>query len=121
VASPSKTGPAFDSERARVSWSVAGAGGGATPAAVERALVRVSGTWTQCYRTALGLRGERVEGSGVLHLATDEAGNVIGARLRGFDAMPGVQSCIANAAHVRIDGVDTGAAWADVELSFRVE
>lgn len=98
-----------------------GAGGGATPGAVQRALSRHAPSWTQCYRGGLERRSERVEGSAVLHLTTDESGNVVGAQVRGFDAMPGVKSCIANAARVRIDGVDTGDAWAEVQLTFHAE
>jgi hypothetical protein len=82
---------------------------------------RVAGGWTQCYRSALIRRSERLEGTAVLHLTTDEAGNVVGAQVRGFDAMPGVKSCIAAGARVHIDGVDTGDAWADVQLNFRAE
>jgi hypothetical protein len=32
--------------------------------------------------------------------------------------MPGVKNCIASASRVKVDGVDTGDAWADVQLSF---
>jgi hypothetical protein len=53
-----------------------------------------------------------------MHVVTDESGNVVGAHLNGFDQMPGVKNCIANASHVKVDGVDTGDAWADVQLSF---
>jgi hypothetical protein len=56
-----------------------------------------------------------------MHLTTDESGNVVGARINGFDTMPGVKSCIVGEAHVHIDNVDTGDAWADVQLSFRAE
>jgi tRNA A-37 threonylcarbamoyl transferase component Bud32 len=111
----------FDPSHAHVEWSVAGAGGGATPGAVQRALSRASGGWTQCYRSALARRNERLEGTGVMHLTTDEAGNVVGAQVRGFDAMPGVKSCITSSARVHIDGVDTGDAWADIQLTFRAE
>jgi serine/threonine-protein kinase len=113
--------PAFDPSHAHVDWSVAGAGGGATPGAVQRAVSRVAGAWTQCYRSALVQRSQRIEGTGVLHMATDEAGNVVSAQVRGFDALPGVKSCIAGSARVRIDGVDTGDSWADIALSFRAE
>ncbi|MGD0525506.1 MAG: protein kinase [Polyangiaceae bacterium] len=113
--------PPFDPSHAHVDWSVAGAGGGATPGAVQRAVSRVAGAWTQCYRSALGQRSQRIEGSGVLHMATDEAGNVVSAQVRGIDALPGVKGCIAGSARVRIDGVDTGDSWADIALSFRAE
>jgi serine/threonine-protein kinase len=112
---------AFDSGRARVDWSVVGTGGGATPGAVQRALARAAASWTQCYKSALDRRRERIEGGGVLHLVTDESGNVITARVDGIEGMPGIKPCIANAAHVRIEGVDTGDAWADVHLTLRAD
>ncbi|HEX8792859.1 MAG TPA: serine/threonine-protein kinase [Polyangiaceae bacterium] len=109
---------AFDPSHAHVQWSVTGAGGGATTSGVQRALSRKAGAWTQCYRNALERRAERLEGTAVLHVVTDETGNVVGAHVNGFDQMPGVKNCIANAARVKIDGVDTGDAWADVQLTF---
>ena len=111
----------FDPSHAHVDWSVAGAGGGATPGAVQRAVSRAAGGWTQCYRSALVWRAERVEGTGVLHLTTDESGNVVGASVRGLDNLPAVKSCITGSARVHIDGVDTGDSWADIQLSFRPE
>jgi hypothetical protein len=63
----------------------------------------------------------RIEGTGVLHLTTDESGTVVGAQMRGLDSLPGVKSCITGSARVHIDGVDTGDAWADIQLSFRPE
>jgi serine/threonine-protein kinase len=111
----------FDPSHAHVEWSVAGTGGGATPGAVQRAISRASGGWTQCYRSALVRQSTRIEGTGVLHLTTDESGTVVGAQMRGLDSMPGVKSCITGSARVHIDGVDTGDAWADIQLSFRPE
>jgi hypothetical protein len=124
MAAPTQAPPAaapFDPSHAHVDWSVAGAGGGATPGAVQRAVSRAAGGWTQCYRAALARRSERIEGAGTLHLTTDESGNVVGATIRGFDAMPAVKSCITGSARVHIDGVDTGDSWADIQLSFRPE
>ena len=124
TSAPTQAAPAaapFDPSHAHVDWSVAGAGGGATPGAVQRAVSRAAGGWTQCYRTALARRNERIEGAGTLHLTTDESGNVVGASIRGFDAMPAVKSCITGSARVHIDGVDTGDSWADIQLSFRPE
>jgi serine/threonine protein kinase len=119
---PPEAPPApFDASRARVTWTVANAGGGATTSAVQRALARSSGTWTTCYRAALQRRAERIEGQAVMHLVTDETGNVVGAKIAGFDAMPQVKQCILGSARVHIDGVDTGDAWADVALNFRPE
>jgi serine/threonine protein kinase len=120
-ATPAPVPAAFDASHAHVDFSVINAGGGATPSAVQRALSRKAGGWTHCYRSGLERRAERIEGSGVMHLTTDESGNVVGARINGFDAMPGVKTCIAGEAHVHLDNVDTGDAWADVQLTFKAE
>ena len=85
---------------------------------VQRALARVSSAWSVCYQTALKAAGQRVEGSGVLHLTTDDEGNVVQARLAGF-ALSNVGPCLSASANVRIRGVDTGTAWADINLAFR--
>jgi serine/threonine-protein kinase len=117
------TGPptrVFDPSRARVTWSVAATGGGATVNDVRRSLTRASGAWNTCYQNALRTAGQRVEGSATLHIATDEEGNVIQATVTGF-ALSGAETCIAASARVRIAGVDTGSAWADVKLAFRAE
>jgi serine/threonine protein kinase len=111
----------FDASHAHVDWSVISAGGGATAGAVQRALSRKAGGWTLCYRSALERRNERMDGAGVLHLTTDESGNVVGAQIHGFDAMPGVKTCIVGQAGVHVANVDTGDAWADVQLTFRAE
>jgi eukaryotic-like serine/threonine-protein kinase len=118
--SPLPSAP-FRPARAHVDWSVSGFGGGATPGALQRALSRSAGAWNECYKSALARESEAVQGAAVLHLTTDESGNVVGAVMRGFDALPGVGSCIAGASRVHIDGVDTGDAWADVQLTFRAE
>jgi serine/threonine-protein kinase len=111
----------FDYSHAQVQWIVTGAGGGATTGAVQRALSRKAGAWTQCYRSGLERRAERIEGTAVLHVVTDESGNIVGAHVNGFDQMPGVKNCIANTAHVKVDGVDAADAWADVQLAFVAE
>jgi len=111
----------FDASHAHVEWSVVGNGGGATPGAVQRALSRSAGTWTRCYRSALERRGTRLDGTAVMHLATDESGNVVSAQVRGFEVMPGVRTCIADGSRVHIDSVDTGDSWADVQLLFKAE
>lgn len=110
----------FDPSRARVAWSVGPTGGGIAAGEVRRALARVSGRWDVCYQNALRMIGQRVDGSGVLHIATDDEGNVIQANVVGF-TLSTVGPCIARAASVRVGGVDTGNAWADVKLAFRAE
>jgi serine/threonine protein kinase len=115
------TPPVFDPTHGHVQWSVGSAGGGATPGAVYRALSRKAGAWNTCYRNGLERRAERLEGTAVLHVVTDESGNIVSAHVNGFEAMPGVKNCIANASHVKVEGVDAGDAWADVQLVFLAE
>jgi hypothetical protein len=115
------TSDSFDPSRSRVDYAVTSAGGGATVRAVQRALARAQSRWTQCYRGALERRDKPVEDRGSMHLVTDEAGNVISAQIEGLDSMPRVKQCIVNASHVRVDGVDTGDAWADVRIVLRPE
>ena len=120
-AAPAPSAAPFDASHAHVDWSVVGAGGGATPGAVQRALSRKAGAFTQCYRSGLERRNERIEGAAVLHLMTDGSGNVVGAQVRGFEAMPGVKNCIASGARFHVEGADSDEAWADVQLTFRAE
>jgi hypothetical protein len=87
---------------------------------VRRALARVSGAWSGCYQKALRAAGQRTEGAGTLRITTDDEGNVVQARLNGF-GLAGVGACITASSNVHIEGVDTGSAWADVKLAFRVE
>jgi eukaryotic-like serine/threonine-protein kinase len=111
----------FDPSHARVNWSVAASGGGATAAEVRRALARVSSAWDVCYQNGLRSSGQLVEGPGVLHLRTDDDGRVVQASVVGFP-LPSVGPCIAAAAaRARVVGVDTGSAWADLKLVFRGE
>ena len=120
VASPAPAARPFDPARGRVDWSVGATGGGPTSREVRRALARVSSAWSGCYQSALRAAGQRAEGSGTLRITTDDDGNVVQARLSGF-GLAGVGACIAASSNVHIDGADTGSAWADVKLTFRVE
>jgi serine/threonine-protein kinase len=113
--------PALDVKNAHVDWSVASAGGGASPASVTRALGRVGPVYTQCYRTALQRRNQRVEGQGSMRLTTDDQGNVTSVHISGLDTMPHVKSCISTASHIRIEGIYESDAWAEVELVLRAE
>jgi hypothetical protein len=107
---------------ARVEWTVSAAGGSATAAAVTRAVGRVSGAYTQCYRGALQRRNERLEGQAMMRLVTDDRGVVTGAHLTGLDAMPHVKQCISAASRgLRVDGVSDADSWAEVQLVFRVD
>jgi hypothetical protein len=109
----------YDPSHVRVEYSVTSAGGGATPRAVQRALGRAHTRWIQCYRTALERRGQGLDDQGSMHLAIDEFGNNVSARIDGLDAMPRVKQCISNASRVHVDGVDLGDAWADVSIALR--
>jgi eukaryotic-like serine/threonine-protein kinase len=120
AASPAVPPRPFDPAEARVDWLVASTGGGATATEVRRALARSSRAWNACYQNAIRTGGQRVEGSGVLHITTDDDGNVVQANVMGF-TLPNVGPCIAAAASVRVGGVDTGSAWADIRLTFRAE
>ena len=73
---------------------------------------------TICYRTALPRMSAPFDGTGMLHLETNEEGVIVGAQLAGpLNAALG--SCIAAATRGRvIPGVDTGRARADVPLVF---
>ena len=121
VASPPAASEPFDPERAHVDYTVTSAGGGATVRAVQRALQRAQPRWTQCYRGALQRRGASVEDRGSMHVVTDEIGNVLTVTIDGIDTMPHVKQCIQDASRVRVDGVDTGDAWADVRIVLRAE
>jgi serine/threonine-protein kinase len=121
VASPPAASEPFDPERAHVDYTVTSAGGGATVRAVQRALLRAQPRWTQCYRGALERRGAAVEDRGSMHVVTDEIGNVLTVTIDGIDTMPRVKQCIQDASRVRVDGVDTGDAWADVRIVLRAE
>jgi serine/threonine-protein kinase len=114
-------GAPYDASHARVEYSVTSAGGGAAARAVQRALGRAHSRWIQCYRGALERRGQGLDDQGSMHLAIDEVGNVVSARIVGLDAMPHVKQCISNASRVHVDGVDTGDAWADVSIALRAE
>jgi hypothetical protein len=112
---------AFDASYAHVEWNVTAAGGGATAAAAQRPLSARAGRWNECYRSHLERRGERIAGQAVMRLTTDGAGNVVGARISGFDVMPAVKQCIGAASRVHVDGVENADAWVDVHLVFLPE
>jgi serine/threonine-protein kinase len=112
---------AIDVTSARVDWTVSAVGGGATAGAVNLALSRVSGLYTQCYRGALQRRNERLEGQAVMRLVTDERGSVTSAHVTGLDAMPHVRQCISLASRVRVEGITEADAWAEVQLVLHVD
>jgi hypothetical protein len=74
---------------------------------------------TGCYRNALSA-GAHDEGNATLHLSLDDTGRVISASLSGSDALSKpLRTCIEAASRgLRVKGVDTGDASADVALRF---
>ena len=71
-----------------------------------------------CYRDALRAAGVAAAGTAVLHLKIDIAGFVPGAQLEGAHFLPGVKTCVEQAARgARIKDVDTGEGSADLTLT----
>lgn len=90
---------------------------GTTAANVNRMVSAQAGKITACYREALPAMTGGVDGTGTLHLETDEDGLVVAARVVGPVTAPG--RCIAAAVTGRkVANVDTGRASADVPLTF---
>jgi serine/threonine-protein kinase len=113
--------PGFDLATAHVELRAAVNVAGDTSAAkVGVAIGRISDRLTACYRASLPkLRGS-IEGSGMLHVETDETGLITSATLSGPLFASSVAPCLIEAAtRCRIDGVDTGSASADVPLVFK--
>jgi hypothetical protein len=72
-----------------------------------------------CYKSALPSLSAPLEGSGTLHIETDDEGNITRAQVTG-PVRGQAGSCIEGVVKgVTIRGVDTGAASADVPLEFR--
>jgi hypothetical protein len=77
------------------------------------------GGFTRCYRDAIQAAGTAPGGTATLHLAIDETGHITGANAGGMGFLPGARACVEAAARgLRVPGVDTGEATADVELVF---
>ena len=76
---------------------------------------------TGCYQDDLRLTMIPKNGPGTLHLETDGSGTVVKAHAR-VPFSPAMASCIERAVTgVRIAGVDTGDAAADVALQFDLQ
>jgi serine/threonine-protein kinase len=120
TAAPTIAVAPFDATKGRVTWSVSGAGGGATARNVAQALARASSSWSGCYQSGLRARGRSVEGAATLRLTCDEEGRVINASMVGVD-MPDVAACIRSSTiGATVSNVDTGAAWATITITFQV-
>jgi len=87
---------------------------------VNAALAHMSAAISACYISGLRSLGAPVEGSGKLHIETDDDGNITRASVTGA-VRGGIGACIEGVATRanRLRGVDTGAASADVPLEFK--
>jgi serine/threonine-protein kinase len=113
---PTPAAPAYAIDRAHVDLGAATTMG-ATMTSVERAISPVKSRIDVCYRAALP-HLSTLEGTGVLHIETDDVGNIRRASVTG--AVQGeAGECIAHAAlGRRVANVDTGLASADIPLAF---
>ncbi|HEY4103490.1 MAG TPA: protein kinase [Polyangiaceae bacterium] len=111
--------PVSDPARASISIGTARNAIGATAISVTRAVSPALARITACYKSALPGLGSAFEGTDTLHIETDGAGMITGARLSG-PIRGSIAACIAGAVQGRrVANVDTGMASADVPLSFR--
>jgi hypothetical protein len=86
---------------------------------VNAVMSHVASTINACYQRALPTLAGSIEGTGTLHVDTDDGGIITTATLKG-PVRGAVASCIEAAVRgKKIDGVDTGAASADVPLVFK--
>jgi eukaryotic-like serine/threonine-protein kinase len=116
--SPDSTPTPFVVESARVQIGAPAGVVGTTATNIGRALAKVAPQMTACYRAALPRMSAPFEGTGTLHLETNEEGVIVGAQFVGPLAAA-VGSCIAASARGRlIPSVDTGRARGDVPLVF---
>jgi hypothetical protein len=77
------------------------------------------GGFTRCYRDAIQAAGTAAGGTATLHLTIDETGHITGASAGGMGFLPSARACVEAAARaLRVPGVDTGEATADVQLVF---
>jgi serine/threonine protein kinase len=115
---PLSSAPPFDAATARVIMGAATNITGATPRTVAAVIGPAASRVTACYRTALPAMTGPWGGSGILHIETDESGRIISASVRGrFGG--GLSPCIGGVVIGRqVPNVDTGAASADIPLTF---
>jgi serine/threonine protein kinase len=116
---PAAPPPAYDLGSARVEVGPAGNTVGVTSVSVSRTVTDAANALTACYRAVLPRLTGTVEGRGNLHIETDGAGVITDARL-AWGTDPALAACVGRAiVGRRIANVDTGAASADVPLTFR--
>jgi hypothetical protein len=111
--------PSFDAEKAYVEIGMINADG-VKEHAVRAALHNAA--LSQCYKSALRVRGSRATGVATLNLSFDEGGAVRSAILTGADFLPALARCVQDAASaVRIGKVhvEPGGGVAEVTLGFR--
>jgi serine/threonine-protein kinase len=88
-------------------------------AGVDAAISHVKAAITDCYRRALPTLGGPLDGTGSLHVETDDEGWITRARVTSPVRGP-VPSCIEATVHgSHVWGVDTGTASADIPLVFK--
>ncbi len=110
--------PAFDPSGAHVTVGAVSNEQGALRRDILAAMSRVTRAMNSCYQSDLRAVMVPNSGAGMLHLETDESGVVVRSRVSAAFS-PGVASCIERATNgIRIAGVDTGDASADVALTF---
>jgi hypothetical protein len=116
---PPPAAPAFDPTTASVRFGTPTAVQQTGSSSVSQALAHARGAATQCYRAALPSLSPPVEGTATLHIETDDSGTIVRASVTG--AVRGaVAPCIEDAVRgLRVSGVDTGAASADIPLEFK--
>ena len=86
---------------------------------VNEAIGRMKPNVKRCYTGGLPTLAGALEGAGSLHIETDDSGTITAANVSGAVG-GGVRTCIESTMRgVRVDGVATGAARADIPLDFK--
>ena len=115
---PPTTPPVVHPEALRVSWHVAGVGGGPTSGDITRALSRAAVKWNGCYEAALRHRGLRIETQGTLHLSCDDRGRVVRPTFTGT-GLPDIARCVEQSVTgLTVANADGGDAWGAVTITF---
>ena len=113
------TAPAFDLAAATVVMGGATHLENITARYVNEAIGRMKPNVKRCYTGGLPTLAGALEGAGSLHIETDDSGTITAANVSGAVG-GGVRTCIESTMRgVRVDGVDTGAARADIPLDFK--
>jgi eukaryotic-like serine/threonine-protein kinase len=119
AAAPPPPPPRFDLAAAHVEVGSAIHTVGTTAVNVNRTIAPLAGRMTTCYRNALPQLTGPVDGTGTLHVETDDDGVITNARLTSAVGLA-VERCIAATARgLQVPNVDTGRARADVPVVFK--